>query len=239
MKKTIWLSIAIVLLPFILCAQDELALGYLPTFQFDGQLSERLEYFFQSGSEMILQEQLDGQFQSNPNILSIDIVPGIAFDWGTNWNIAAAFLARRRNPFSGSAGSELRPWQQVTHISRVGKYRLRNRFRAEQRFVQRQQGDDFRLDHRLRYRLSVDFPLSGERLDDKEFYLNTSLEWLLTVTRERFFFYGNKRATGNLGYQFNKKNRLETGLELRSQKLNEAGDVRQTWFLRTTYVILL
>lgn len=239
MIRTYLLSLLSMLLPFYLCAQDELALGYLPTFQVDGNLSERLEYFFQSGSEMILQEQLDGQLQPNTNILSIDIVPGIAFDWGTNWNMAAAFLARRRNPFSGSAGFELRPWQQVTHISRVGKYRFRNRFRAEQRFVQREKGDDFRLDHRLRYRFSVDFPLRGERLDDKEFYLNTSLEWLLTVTREQLVFYGNKRATVNFGYQFNKKNRLETGLELRSQKLNEAGDARQIWFLRTTYVILL
>ncbi len=220
-----------------LSAQDELVLGYLPNIQVEGSLSDRVGYFFQSGSELTFWGKTDGEaLRSTANVLNLDLAPGITFDLGTKWNMAAAFVARRRNPFSGKAGTELRPWQQATYILRLGKYRLRNRLRAEQRFVQKERGGDFQLNHRFRYRISVDFPLNGDRLDDKEFYFNGSAEWLFTLPREQFFFYRNQRGSASLGYQFNKKNRLETGIELRSQNINEVGDVGQTWFLRTTFV---
>ncbi len=231
------LLLTVLLTGTCLSAQNELVLGFLPNVQVEGRLSDRLDYFLQSGSEMTFFDKTGGEaLQSGASILNLDLAPGITFDLGTKWNMAAAFVARRRNPFSEAPGAEFRPWQQATYIMRLGKYRLRNRFRAEQRFTKREKGDEFELNHRLRYRISVDFPLNGDRLDDKELYFNSSAEWLVTLPRDRFFFYRNTRGSANLGYQFNKQNRLETGLELRSQNLNDAGDVGQTWFLRTTFV---
>lgn len=237
MIKTHLLALSILLAPICLLAQNELVVGYLPNVQVEGRLSERVDYFLQSGSEMTFLEKTGGEaLLPTANLLNFDLVPGITFDLGTKWNIAAAFVARRRNPFSGTPGTELRPWQQATHIFRLGKYRLRNRLRAEQRFTQRERGDDFVLTHRLRYRISVDFPLNGDRLDDREFYFNGSVEWLVTLPREQFFFYRNNRGSASLGYQFDKRHRFETGLELRYQNLNEERDLGQTWFLRTTFV---
>lgn len=164
--------------PICLMAQDVHVLGYLPNVQIEGRLSERMDYFLQAGSELTFWEKTEGDaLHSNTKLLNLDLVPGITFDLGTKWNMAAAFVgARRRNPFSGTPGIEMRSWQQATHILRLGKYRFRNRFRAEQRFTQKERGDDFELSHRLRYRISVDFPLNGDRLDDGEFYFNGSAE---------------------------------------------------------------
>lgn len=229
--------LGLLLSPIFLIAQDELVLGFLPNVQVEGRLSGRLDYFLQTGGELALLEKTEGEaLYENTKLLNLDLVPGISFDLGTKWNMAAAFVARRRNPFSGAPGTELRPWQQATHILRLGKYRLRNRFRAEQRFTQREKGDDFALTHRLRYRISVDFPLNGDRLDDKELYFNGSAEWLVTLPREQFFFYRNTRGSASIGYQFDNQTRIENGLELRSQNLNGMGDTGNVWFLRTTFI---
>jgi hypothetical protein len=234
-KKSIAFTLSICLaLPAM--TQDVQVFGFVPNIQVDGKLTNRLDYFFQTGGEIHFLERTDGQSENAAEWLTFDLAGGVSFDAGPDWNLAASLVARRRSPFSGAAGKELRPWQQATHIARFGKYRLRNRLRAEQRFVQRQDGDEFEFDLRLRYRLSLDFPLDGERLDDREFYLNTSAEWLLTPTRERAFFYHNPRGYVGLGYRFNEKNRLETGPEFRTRNAEDDGSDEHIWYWRATWV---
>lgn len=217
-------------------AQDLRIFGFVPNIQVDGKLAGELDYFFQTGSEIHFLETTGDQSEAATEWLTFDLAGGVSFDAGPDWNFAASFLARRRSPFSGQAGKELRPWQQATHSARFGKYRLRNRLRAEQRFVQRRDGDDFEFDLRLRYRLSLDFPLNGERLDDREFYLNVSAEWLLTPTRERALFYHNPRGYAGLGYRFNQKNRLETGPEFRTRNAEDDGSDEHILYWRATWV---
>lgn len=217
-------------------SQDFNFFGTVPNIQVDGKLSNKVDYFFQTGSEIFFLEHTGDNLASTTEMLSLDLSTGVTFDVGPDWNFAFSLLARRRQPFSGEKGAELRPWQQVTHITRFGKYRLRNRFRAEQRFIQRRDGDEFEFDLRLRYRLSLDFPLDGERLDDREFYLNTSAEWLVTPTRDRAVFYSNPRGYLGLGYRFDEKNRLETGPELRTRNIRENGTDENIWYWRATWV---
>lgn len=235
-KRLTIFALFLVLISLSVSAQDRSFFGMVPNVQVDGKLAGKVDYFFQTGSEFFFFENRAGEKGHISEMLTLDLSGGVDFNAGTDWNFAFSLLARRRRPFTAEAGAELRPWQQATHIARFGKYRLRNRLRIEQRFVQRQDGDEFEFDLRLRYRLSLDFPLNGDRLDDGEFYLNTSAEWLVTPTRERFIFYSNPRGYAGLGYRFNKKNRLETGPELRTRNITETGSDERIWYWRMNWV---
>lgn len=217
-------------------AQDFTLWGGLPSFQFSGALNERVDYFFQTGAETYWWESSEGNSTSDFRVRHVDLSGGLTTDLGTDWNLAVNFLFRRRRPFDDRPGWELRPWAQITHVARAGKYRIRNRLRSEQRFEQPQKSEDWEFDMRLRYRLSVDFPLEGERLDEREFYLNSSIAMLLTLTQDDFWFYRNPRAYTGLGYRLNGKNKLETGFEYRTKNEDETGADEHVVFWRLNWV---
>lgn len=209
--------------------------GLLPGVLVTGDLGE-LQYAFSSGSEInLVSKSLEGR--SFPaEVLTLDLSGLLSYDSGPNLNLAAGFLYRFNDPFSGSVTNEIRPWQQVTTIHRAGKYRIRNRFRMEERWRESSSTRKFNFDIRLRYRLSVDFPLSGERLDDQEFYLNLSNEVLVMPTIDRPMYFWDYRASVGLGYRFDGRHRLEPGLEFRTRRIDEVGNRRHFLFFRLQYI---
>jgi hypothetical protein len=221
----------------LLSAQNRSFLGVLPNIQFQDKLHGKLDYFLQLGSEINALNRTYGGREFPAEVQTSDLTAGITFDPDPNLNLASGFQARLREPFADEPTHELRPWQQITLVTRLEKFRLRNRLRIEQRFVQRERGEPHDFYLRLRYRLSLDFPLAGERLDDKEFYLNTSAEWQLTPTRNDAFYFSNLRGYLGLGFRFNRYHRLEAGPELRTRHLSREGNRENFWFWRMTWVI--
>ena len=217
-------------------AQDVTLWGALPTVQFGGILKQRTDYFFQTGGETYWGVFSEEMHRADFLLRHLDLSAGLSWDLGTNWNIAASFLLRRRKPLSEQPGWELRPFGQITHIKRWRKYRLRNRFRSEQRVVKPKEGSDWSFDWRTRYRISLDFPLQGERLDFREFYLNTSLAMLLTLNQADVWFYRNPRAYIGLGYKLDARRKLETGFEYRTQNGNRSGLDERILFWRINWV---
>lgn len=79
--------------------------------------------------------------------------------------LSLGYMYRTYDPFEPESGWEHRITQQFAFITNFGGYRLGNKFRIEQRI----RSSDYLT--RLRYAISNDFPLQGENLDPKEFYL--------------------------------------------------------------------
>ncbi len=79
--------------------------------------------------------------------------------------LSLGYMYRTVDPFEPESGWEHRITQQFAFITNFGGYRLGNKFRIEQRIRSR----DYLT--RFRYAISNDFPLQGESLDPKEFYL--------------------------------------------------------------------
>ncbi|ADR22919.1 hypothetical protein MATR_32320 [Marivirga tractuosa] len=79
--------------------------------------------------------------------------------------LSLGYMYRTVDPFEPESGWEHRITQQFAFITNFGGYRLGNKFRIEQRIR-----SSVYLT-RLRYAISNDFPLQGESLDPKEFYL--------------------------------------------------------------------
>lgn len=219
--------------PLALSGQSGQLYGTIPAVLLRGNLKP-FDYAFSLSSEINAISRTLGDRTFPAEVLNLNLESALAYDPNPNLNLAAAFLYRIRNPFSGR-GIELRPWQQATLINRLDKYRLRNRLRLEERWVgSTDEGVDFDL--RLRYRLSTDFPLEGERLDIREFYLNLSTETLFTLTAVQPLFYWESRTYVGLGYQLHVKKRLEFAFDFRSRKIDSLGNRRHTLFLRLLFI---
>lgn len=112
-----------------------------------------------------------------------------------------------------TGSDELRFTEQYNYIKQKLGIRYGHRFRAEQRIL------ESKTIFRQRYRFAVDFPLKGEKLDIGEAYLVNAVEGLLSLSKP------DKpetdiRISSQIGWQINKKLKLQTGLEHRLETFN-------------------
>lgn len=130
-------------------------------------------------------------------------------------SLSLGYAFRVREPFDPASNIENRLTWQYVAASRIEKYRLGHRLRAEQRF--RNTG----LIHRWRYRFSLDFPLDGERLDPGEPYAKASEELLWSIQSGAAPEVEN-RMGGGLGWYFGTRSKIELLAEYRLSDLNLA-----------------
>ena len=142
----------------------------------------------------------------------LDVVHFSTYKLDYNTSLSFGVQYRQRNNFDGGS-NELRLTQQYNYTKQRLAIRFGHRFRLEQRFL-----EDLTI-FRSRYRFAVDFPLVGEKLDIGETYLVTSMEALLSMTKN------NKPETDHrtviqIGFQTSKTLKLQIGLEYRFEAFN-------------------
>lgn len=139
-------------------------------------------------------------------------------------SIALGIMYRNRNAFDDSS-NEIRLTQQYNRKSLNKTLRLGHRFRSEQRFF-----DEF-TEFRFRYRLALDIPLQGLKLDEGETYFIVTNEGLLTSSKinEPEIEY---RLSPSIGILLTDDLNIEFGIELRLDKLNIKTE--DTVFLNTS-----
>lgn len=121
--------------------------------------------------------------------------------------IGGGYLIRRQ-----SGAFVHRIIQQFATTQKLNSSRLAHRIRTDQTF---EKGESIQL--RLRYRLSWEKPLSGLKVDPKEFYLKLNNEYLGILQDKK----GNLEIRGlaSLGYNISDENKIETGIDYRVEKL--------------------
>lgn len=143
-------------------------------------------------------------------------------------SLSAGYQFRWAEPFFDEGlGYEHRSMQQIGFVSYLGERRIGHRFRAEQRF--RRSG----YINRFRYRLSYDFPLTGQELDPGEKYFIVSNEILFSINKERRGL--DNRSYAALGWFFNSKRKLETGIQYRSEGIDN--NVENVFHLITSFYV--
>jgi len=134
-------------------------------------------------------------------------------------NLGAGYLVRR----SAKDGSFLhRAMQQYSLGQELGGLQLAHRFRSDQTFETNEP-----IQYRLRYRISIEKPLNGLRVDPEEFYLKVNNEYVGILQGGR----GNleiKLLTA-LGYNQSENNQIEMGLDYRAKNLIGSGMENQLW----------
>lgn len=139
-------------------------------------------------------------------------------------SIALGLMFRNRSVFEDSS-NEIRFTQQYNRKSIFKTLRFGHRIRSEQRFY-----DNYTA-FRFRYRLALDLPLQGLKLDVGETYLVLTNEALLTsakINKPELEY----RISPSFGVLLSKDLNFEFGVELRLDKINIKTD--ETVFLNSS-----
>ena len=120
------------------------------------------------------------------------------------------------NPSDSESGVEQRLTQQLAFVHTNQRIRILSRLRIEQRFFD----DEFQ--HRYRYRLSMDMPLSGYKIDIREFYFIASNEALIEFIDSKSGL--DNRISLGLGYVASNLYKVQIDFTQRLERLNEKVD---------------
>ena len=125
----------------------------------------------------------------------------------------AYVLSYSRNPSAKSPLSEHRIWEQYIYNLPIGKTSIQNRFRLEQRFIERQTEDVFT--QRFRYFIRTIIPLEKQKVSfSKGFYLGLQNEIFLNIQNKEKInnsIFDQNRIYGAVGYRLSPKVDVETG----------------------------
>lgn len=216
---------------FVLCStftfsQNLTFYGVLPVINQTGRISQKFNYnFFASTTIDAFKSTQNGIYYPTKD-LQLYIQPSIIFVLSPTWNFSASYTYQRNNPITADFTNEHRLWQQVIYSLTIGKTRLTNRFRYEERFIQPTKTAPHTLATRARYQLGFTMPLQGKTLDVNEFYLNTYNEFYFSLTGTKNATYSENWAYLGVGFNFGKMGKLEVGYLSQVFVRNLAKDLR-------------
>lgn len=112
--------------------------------------------------------------------------------------------------------------QQLAILQKGRSVRVNHRFRTDQTFTRNQP-----LELRFRYRLSVEIPLEGAEVDPGEFYMLSSAESIFSHKGGEYEI--ENRLAVSLGKFFNRKEKLEWGVDYRTDGYLQDGFRTRLW----------
>ncbi|TDQ18549.1 uncharacterized protein DUF2490 [Algoriphagus boseongensis] len=112
--------------------------------------------------------------------------------------------------------------QQLAILQKSRNLRINHRFRTDQTFTRNEP-----LELRFRYRLSLEIPLQGAELDPGEFYFLGSAESIFSQKGGDFEI--ENRLVTSLGKFFSRKERMEWGIDYRTDGYIQDGFRTRLW----------
>ena len=119
--------------------------------------------------------------------------------------------------------------QQFTSVN-TGRHRLTHRVVFDQTTSSSES-----TSYRLRYRMSLLFPLSGQSIDAREFYIKTHGEFLNLYQTN---YDIELRAIAFIGYKFNDGNKIELGLDNRFTSFVDGAIQSRSWLTLAWYLVV-
>lgn len=190
MKKAYLLLIIFIISTTIIYAQDngEKRLGSWAMLFTNNKLSETLSLHAEA-------QYRNYEFGANFNQLLLRTALNYDFSEKATASFGYGYITTDgtfEEPTGEENTTEHRLYEQFILRNSLGKFKFSHRYRLEQRFINRPQGENS-TEHRARYFLRVTYPLNDT--------------WFLTAYDEIFInlqndFFGQNRLYGALGYNF-------------------------------------
>jgi hypothetical protein len=118
---------------------------------------------------------------------------------------------------------------QLAHVKKHASWRVGNRFRFDQTLL-----NTVSPRYRVRYRIALEKPLSGMKLDPGEYYLLLSSEPILQL--QSSIFNAEHRLGISIGRVLSNDSKLEVGLDYRNRNMltrfSHRALLRVGWFLK-------
>ncbi|MFY9243476.1 MAG: DUF2490 domain-containing protein [Polaribacter sp.] len=217
MGKQIVSFFAFILFFIQINSQTNLDAGFLPKVVLSKKISEKTKWINSLESRTVL---YDDAYQFSHSLVDISSI--ISLKTGLNQSFNFGYILRLRD-----TRTIHRTFQHFNLVNQLSTLKLGHRFAFEQFFESEKQ-----TTFRMRYRISAEKALNGEKVDVKEFYLKFGNEYLYDFSDLEI------RFTPYLGYQATKKDKIEFGFDYRLSNFIENATENNLWFRVTWYISL-
>lgn len=221
MRKLLLLT-SVILLPLFAHAQSEAELIWGPELSYSWSSSDRVSY----NAKLVVFNNLR-ELGNQARLTHIEPSFVMTYNLTTRYRLGLGYVYRWSEPLLDEYIYEHRFLQQIGFVSFIGDRRIAHRVRLEQRIRSSS------YQNRLRYRLSYDFPLEGERLDPGEKYFIINNESIAAFNAEEAD--GENRITAGLGWYFNNEYKFEVNLQYRMQDIFSDDGLSHMFVLGTVF----
>ena len=223
MRKILVLTL-VILTPLFVHAQSDTEFIWSQDFSYSWSTSDRVSYT----AKLALFNDLN-QLDNQAFLSYIEPQFIMTYSLSTRLKIAGGYYYRWSEPLLDGYNYEHRFLQQLGFVSFFGDRRVAHRVRLEQRIRSSS------YQNRLRYRLSYDFPLEGERLDPGENYLILKNESMTAFNVEEAD--AENRLTGGIGWYFSNKYKFELNLQYRTQDIFSGDGITHMVLVGTSFYV--
>lgn len=220
MRKLILLAVFLVFVSLKVQAQSNhrFFTGVFPEVSITRKLSEVHRLNFKIENQEILYDNQDSDSE-NPQFshYRTDIMGFFDRSLRPGMSVALGLFHRFQENEDGN-----RIIQQLALLQKSRVVRINHRFRTDQTFTRNKP-----LEVRFRYRLSVEVPLQGAEVDPGELYFLSSAESIFSHQGGDFEI--ENRLVASLGKFFSKTEKLEWGLDYRTDGYIQEGFRTRLW----------
>ncbi|MCB7481663.1 DUF2490 domain-containing protein [Christiangramia sediminis] len=212
---TIFSSKKFLLLPFLLLSgllfsQEDFSVYAEPEFSLNIESDSRWSYNFGVGNRnLILQNETD-----QLRVQHLELSQFTSYEVGFYSKLSLGLRYRFREVFEDSREDEIRITQQYGRSRKFNRVKIAHRIRFEERFREQ-------TSFRSRYEFSVEFPLSGDRVDEKEFFMVTNTEALWSMGKQQKPSFEHRFGI-SVGNELFRNTKLDIGLEYRLDDYTQA-----------------
>jgi hypothetical protein len=201
--------------------QSNVSSGLLPRINLSIELAKGLKLNNSIESRQVFLRSLEEDIKYD--LILTDLAAVLSFKTSVNTAFNGGYQLRLLNKHTLH-----RFIQQFNIISIKESVRLAHRIGTDQTF-----GKDVPMEFRTRYRLTLEIPLNGTRIDPGEFYFKMGNEILWAIQRDQSDI--EVRITPMIGYLFPKSNKLEAGIDYRFNEFVESAIDHDFWISITWF----
>ena len=222
--KRLAITFIVFLFLFSAVAQSDTEWIWNPELSYSNKLSDRTTLITKLSVFNSLEETSNRSF-----IQFVEPQFAVSYTLTTRWKIGGGYYFRNSQPLLDGFRYEHRLLQQAGYVNFIGDQRLAHRLRLEQRIRSSS------YQNRLRYRLSFDFPLQGERLDPGERYLILKNEVMTAFNASNAD--AENRVSVGLGWFLNNTQKFELNAQYRTQDVFSGDGISHLFLLGTAFYI--
>lgn len=204
--------------------QSSYLLGTLPAINFNKGINETWAFNSKWESrQTYLKGAFGGDIEKNAEYVLSDFAFLFARKTGLQSKIIGGYLIRL------SSGKPIhRLIQQYTFVQRLRNYRLAHRLATDQTLK-----PNSITQFRLRYRIGLELPFSGQAVDPREFYMKLTNEYLNAWEASDYSL--EFRLVPMFGYKLTDGNKFELGLNYRAKSPFERNTRHSFWIAMNWY----
>jgi hypothetical protein len=207
-------------------SQDLTFYGLLPAWNQTGKINHHFNYnLFLSTTVDAFDTKIAGVDYPSKD-LQVYVQPSFIYVHSPNFNFAVAYVYQRNNPLNDNYVDENRLWQQIIFSFPLGRGRLANRFRFEERFIEDRTTGEYPMPTRFRYQVGFNTRLQGRTLEKGEFYLNAYNEFYFSLSGNKYATYSENWTYAGIGFHLGNAGKIELGYLLQASVRNLQQDKR-------------